>query len=232
MTSKNPLPFHPSKEEPARVRVRNPDRVTGKMTDLERNIQRMAREGVPQTRRTYSQKHYEYEAPFNYPNVNCEIGRKGVGTGPHPEGIELDVPPFGAVTVEEEEPIIAADVIGSPCIPPGTVLLFGEPLEWKYARTGIRYKVKNLWGEHLYGWGASERFDEGNRHSGLVSAHFEIPDCSKITVTGYGQLDVTITLPEISPSTLEAVQTVHGEDWWNDAHFNILAIRVTVRVEE
>ena len=232
--SKDSWPLKPSKEKPIRALVRNPERVeTGKMTDLERNIQRIAREGIQQKKRVYSVKHYEYEAPFQYPNTRCELGREGTGPGPHPEGVELDIPPFGAVTVEEEEPIIGVDVIGSPCIPPGTVLLFGEPLEHKYARTGIRYKVNNLWGEHLYGWGDSIRFDEGNRHSGLVSAHFEIPDCSKVTVTGYGQLDI-----HVSPAgkgirhAQEMIKTGTGEDWWNDAHFNILAIRVTVRVEE
>ena len=223
----------PSKGSPARVQVRNPDRVTGQMTDLERDIQRIAREDIQQSRRVYSVKHYEYQAPFSYPNVRCELGREGTGTGPHPEGMEMDIPPFGAVTIEEEDPIIAVDVIGSPCIPPGTVLLFGEPLEWKYARTGIRYKVNNLWGEHLFGWGASDAFDEGNRHSGLVSAHFEIPDCDKITIMGYGQLDVHVSPPgKGMKQAQEMLKTKTGEEWWNDAHFNIHTIRVTVRVEE
>ena len=230
----DPWPLKPSKEKPVRVLVRNPERVeTGKMTAQERDIQRIAREGVEQKRRVYSLRHYEYEAPFQYANVRCELGREGTGTAPHPEGMELDIPPFGAVTVEEEEPIIAVDVIGSPCIPPGTVLLFGEPLERKYARTGIRYKVNNLWGEHLYGWGASNRFDEGNRHSGLISAHFEIPDCNKITVTGYGQLDIHISPPGEAPKMAqEMLRAATGEEWWNDAHFNMLAIRVTVRIEQ
>ena len=224
----------PSKEKPTRVRVRNPHReALGERTELEDIVRTRAREGTPQTRRVYAVRHYEYEAPFQYPNVRCELGRYGTGTGPHPDGQELDIPPFGSVTVEEEAPIIAVDVIGSPCIPPGTVLLFGEPLEWRYARTGIRYKVNNLWGEHLYGWGASERFDEGNRHSGFVSAHFEIPDCSKITLMGYGELNVHVSGPGMAPkNALEVQKAATGEEWWNDAHFNIHTIRVAVRVEE
>lgn len=216
----------PSKGSPSRVRVRNPERVTGEMTELERDIQRIARENISQKRIEYSTKHYEYEAPFNYANVNCELGREGTGTGPHPDGMELDIPPFGAVTVEEGEPIIGVTVIGSPCIPPGTVLLFGEPIEWKYARTGIRFKQTNLWGEHLYGWGDSDKFDEGNRHSGLVSAHFDIPDCRKVTIMGYGQLDVSVSMPGNAPTGPMETQG----DWWNDAHFNLRNIRVTVRV--
>lgn len=222
------LSLKSSKEKPTRVRVRNPERVTGKMTEKEREIQRIARENIPQERIEYTVKHYEYEAPFNYQNVNCELGREGTGTGPHPEGMELDVPPFGAVTVEEEEPIIGVTVIGSPCIPPATVLLFGEPCEWKYARTGVKFKRTGLWGEHIYGWGASDRFDEGNRHAGLVSAHFDIPDCKKVTIMGYGQLDIHVSPKGKSPNApLEKL-----DDWWNDPHFNLRTIRITVRLVE
>ena len=221
-------PLKPSKGLPTRVLVRNPERVTGQMTEPEREIMRIAEEDIPQERVAYSARHYEYEAPFNYANVNCELGREGTGTGPHPEGMELDIPPFGAVTVEEQEPIIGVTVIGSPCIPPGTVLLFGEPLDWKYARTGVKFKQADLWGEHIYGWGDSDRFDEGNRHAGLCSAHFDIPDCRKVTVMGYGQLDVHVSPPGQCPTgPLESLG-----DWWNDPHFNLRNIRITVRVVE
>lgn len=232
MSSK--LPLKPSKDKPIRVRIHNPERPgLGQMTEKEQKIQRMVKEGTEQTRREFELKHYEYVAPFQYPNSRCEIGREDTGTGPHPEGMELDIPPFGAVTIEEEEPIIAADVIGSPCIPPGTVVLFGEPLEWNLARPGVIYKVKNLWGEHLYGWGDSEKFNTGNRHSGMVSAHFEIPDCSKITVTGYGQLDVHVSMPGHGVKVAQdVIKTGTGEEWFNDAHFNIYAVRITIRVEK
>lgn len=230
--SQDSWPLKPFKATPTRSRVHNPDRpALGQMTELEQEIQRLAREGVAQQRIAYTIKHYEYRAPFNYPNARCELGREGTGTGPHPEGMELDIPPFSAVTIEEEEPIIAADVIGSPCIPPGTVLLFGEPLEWRFARPGVRFKVNNLWGEHLIGWGVSERYTEGNRHSGLCSAHFEIPDCRKITVTGYGQLDVHVFPPGSGIKSVQEFYTSEtGEQWCNDAHFNLYAVRVTVRV--
>lgn len=221
-------PMKPSKPKPTRVLVRNPDRVDGKITEIENDIPRLARENVAQQRIAYTLRHYEYEAPFNYPNVNCEYGREGTGTGPHPDGVELDIPPFGAVTVEEEEPIVGVTVVGSPCIPPGTVLLFGEPLEWKFARTGVRFKRTNLWGEHIYGWGASERFDEGNRHCGLVSARFDIPDCRKVTIMGYGQLDVHCSPPGTEPNV--PAELLDG--WWNDAHFNIRTVRMSVRVTE
>ena len=173
MATTSPIPLKPHKDKPERVRIHNPDRpALGRMTAEEREIQRIAQEGIQQTRRVFTRRHYEYVAPFQYPNCNCELGREQTGTGPHPEGMELDVPPFSGLTIEEEEPIIAVDVIGSPCIPPGTVLLFGEPLQWNLARPGVRYKINNLWGEHLYGWGDSHKFDTGNRHSGLVKRPF------------------------------------------------------------
>jgi len=226
-----------SKGGPNRVRIYNPERAApGELTDKEKEIVRAARDGVQQERVAYSLKHYEYFAPFQYPNCRCELGRVGTGTGPHPEGMELDIPPFGAVTIEETEPIIAVDVLGSPCTAPGTVLLYGEPLEWRFGRAGVRYKVNNLWGEHLYGWGVSHHWDTGSRHAGMVSAHFEIPDCSKITVMGYGQLDLHVGPPGegISPEDQfeEIIQTATGERWMNDAHFNIYAVRVGVRVRE
>jgi len=228
------VPLKPSREKPIRTRVHNPERPgLGQMTEKERQIARLVEEGVEQKRRVYTLKHYEYVAPFQYPNCRCEVGREGTGTGAHPEGMEMDIPPFAALTIEEEEPIVSVDVIGSPCIPPGTVLLFGEPLEWNLARPGVRYKVNNLWGEHLYGWGDSHKHDTGNRHSGLVSAHFEIPDCGKITILGYGQLDVHVSMPGKGiKADLEVLATGTGEEWWNDPHFNLYAVRVGVRVEE
>jgi len=222
-----------SSTKPTRVRVHNPDRPgLGKYTPQEKEVQRIAAHCIPQERKAYTLKYYEYTAPFHYPNCNCEVGREGTGTGAHPEGMELDIPPFSAITVEEQEPIVGVDVIGSPCTPPGTVLLFGEPLEWNLARPGVRFKINNLLGEHLYGWGDSPKFDTGNRHSGLVSAHFEIPDCSKITVTGYGQVDVHVSNPGTAPRSnkLERYEADTGEVWWNDPHFNLYAIRVAVRV--
>lgn len=218
----------PSKDAPTRVQVRNPHRRPGEgMTEAETRAREMGKAGTPQERIVYSRRHYEYTSPFNYPNVNCEIGREGTGTGPHPDGMELDIPPFGAITIAEDEPIIGVTVIGSPCTPPGTIWVFGEPVEYQYARSGVKFKRPNLWGEHLYGWEPGTPFDEGNRHAGLCSAHFDIPDCTKVTIMGAGQLDVIIGSNEHLDNPLEEL----GE-WWNDAHFNIRTIRITVRIEE
>ncbi|MEA3403611.1 MAG: hypothetical protein U9R79_20375 [Armatimonadota bacterium] len=213
--------------KPTRVRVLNPHREGDELTEKELEARTMAEEGVEQQRLVYSVRRYEYEAPFNYPNVNCEYGREGTGTGPHPDGVELDVPPFGAVTVEEQEPIIGVTVIGSPCTPPGTVYVFGEPVEWKYGRSGVKFKRTGLWGEHIYGWKPGTPLDEGNRHAGLCSAHFDIPDCRKVTIMGAGQLDVVI-----GPGAGPNVPLENLDGWWNDPHFNIRVVRIAVRVAE
>ena len=72
----------------------------------------------------YTVKIHEYWAPFNYPNVRVELGRDDEY---NMDGVELDIPPYGAVTIEEDEPIIGVDVIGSACISPGYVILHANP---------------------------------------------------------------------------------------------------------
>lgn len=221
-----PVELKPSKDYLTRVRVLNPERKPGEgLTELEREAQVMGQEGTAQQRLEYAMEHYEYEAPFNYENVRIDYGREGTGTGPHPDGVELDIPPFGAITIEEQEPIIAVSVIGSPCTPPGTIYVWGEPVEWKYGRTAVKFKRTDLWGEHLFGWAQDSEFDEGNRHAGLCSAQFDIPDCTKVTIMGAGQLDVTV-----GPGEGPAGNPLEKRDgWWGDAHFNIRLVRITVR---
>ena len=222
------ITLKPCKDQPTRVPVQNPHRAEGEgLTTDELEASTLAAEGALQERVVYSLRHYEYRAPFNYPNVSVEYGREGTGTGPHPDGVELDIPPFGCVTIEEQEPIIAVTVIGSPCTPPGTVYVWGEPLEWKYGRTGVKFKQTNLWGEHLYRWTPNSAFDEGNRHAGLCCACFEIPDCRKVTIMGAGQLDLHVG-PEGGPE----VPLENLEGWWSDAHFNLRTVRIAVRVVE
>lgn len=113
------------------------------------------------------------------------------------------------------------------------MLLYGEVCSWNLARPGIRHKASNLWAEHLCGWGDRPKLDTGNRHSRLVSAHFEIPDCTKVTTMGYGQPEVHVS---ISGKGIKAEEkmlpTATGEEWWNDPHFNLSAVRIDVLVLE
>jgi len=190
--------------------MKNPFRVAGKITKEEREVVRIHAEDVKQERKTFRTKTYEYEAPFNYPNVKVELGRPDTGCEFNTDGVELDVPPYGAITIVEDEPTIAVDVIGSACVPPGYVYLIGEPLEWKYPRTGVKMKVGDLWGSHiifdLWKLGVYEEY----REAGLSSAHFDIPDCKKVTLMGGSQLD-----PHFLPKP--------------DFHYCFRVIRITVK---
>ena len=116
----------------------NPDREPGKFTELEQEVTRLAKQDAPQKREVWREKTYTYWAPFNYPNVRVELGRPGTGVEFNPDGAELDVYPYGAIIIEEEEPIVSVVAIGSGCSTQAHVMLEGEPLEWKYPRTAVR----------------------------------------------------------------------------------------------
>jgi len=44
-----------------------------------------------------------------------ELGDKTKGAKYNRDGVELDVPPYGAITFTEEEPIVGVAIIGSSC---------------------------------------------------------------------------------------------------------------------
>ncbi len=208
----------------ARAIVKNPVRtdrdfegVEGRrQTVMERKIVRMAKEGSPQQVIQYAPVVREYWAPFNYDNFCVELGRTDpyVGAEFNSDGVELDIPPYGAITFVEDEPIVGVDVIGSACVPPGFVQLFAEPLEWKYPRTGVKMKVDGLWGEHLRVnlWRAG--IDEGWRTAGLSCASFRLPDSKKVTLMAGSSLDI-------------AERDI--DNMRHDAHYCIRIIRVTVK---
>ncbi len=90
-----------------------------------------------QIRKEYSPlKIYEYQCPFNYPNVKVD---KINGNWAH--GTEL-LRDEGSITITEKEPIIRVSVIGSACTPPGYIMLeipnMGKKLQ----------SVENLMGSH------------------------------------------------------------------------------------
>jgi len=185
-------------------------------TDLEREVVTMAKAGTPQEVIEYIPIVREYWAPFNYDNFDVDLGRVDpyVGAEFNSDGVELDVPPYGAITFVEDDPIIGVDVIGSACAAPGFVEIFAEPLEWKYPRTGIKMKVDGLWGEHLRVNLWKKGVDEGWRAAGLSSAHFRLPDSKKVTI--------------MSGSTFDVAQR-DVENGRHDAHYCIRIIRVMVK---
>jgi hypothetical protein len=207
-----------------RALIRNPNRVKGKFTEEEMEVIRLAKSGAPQKRISYTTKVYEYLAPFNYPNVRVELGRENTGAEFNMDGVELDIPPWGAITIEEEESIVGVEVIGSACISPGYIILHAEPLEWKYPRTGVKMKVENLWGQHILGSMWNVGIDEGNRHAGMSSAHFSIPESKKVTIMAGGSMEV-----EARTHSYEPPSGATAENAWGDPHYCIRIIRIIVK---
>jgi len=184
-------------------------------TELEREVVTMHKKGTPQEVIEYVPVVREYWAPFNYDNFYVELGRTDpyVGAEYNTDGVELDVPPYGAITFVEDEPIVGVDVIGSACVPPGYVQLFAEPVEWKYPRTGVKMKVDGLWGEHLRWNLYAAGINEGWRTAGLSSASFRLPESKKVTIMAGSSHDIA----EMDIKNMR-----------HDAHYCIRIIRVTV----
>jgi len=197
-----------------RARFTNPERdKPGERTDAEREVTRLAKSGEPQTIEVFTLVTYQYWAPFNYPNIKVELGRVDPYTGAefNTDGVELDFPPYGAITLVEKEPIVGVTVIGSACVPPGFVMLQAEPLEWKYPRSGVKMKIDNLWGQHIRGDQWRKGVHEAWRDAGLSCADFHMPESSKVTIMGGSQMDV-------------------GEGaGFPDSHYCVRLIRVTVK---
>lgn len=201
-----------------RARIKNPWR-EGHPTEfskIETEVERLAESGEAQKKGVYMPVVYEYWAPFNYPNISVELGRVDpyVGAEFNTDGVELDVPPYGAITITEEEPITGITVIGSACCPPGFVILHAEPLEWKYPRSGVKMKIDGLWGEHMRIEPWSKGIDDGYRDAGMSCAVFEIPEARKVTIMTGSQMD-------IDEKDIEHMR--------HDAHYCTRIIRVTVK---
>jgi hypothetical protein len=225
----------------ARACVANPERRDGQRTEAERRIPALAKAKTPQKRKTFDVVYRQYEAPFFYENFRVELGRPWenatnhvapdvpeeqwgimtdalkpgyVGAEFNEDGVELDIPPYGAITFIEAEPIVEVVVIGSACAPPGYIELFGEPVEWTYPRSGVKMRAENLWGEHLRWFLCQQGLDEGYRDAGLSCAAFHTPPCKKITLMAGSQC------------------TMDSHDLANmrhDAHYAVREIRVAVQ---
>jgi hypothetical protein len=224
-----------------RARLRNPDRERESQTEAEREVERIFTFRTTQVPKAFSIVHHQYDAPFLYSNFRVELGRPWenatnratpdvpeeewgiitdenrpgyVGAEVNPDGVELDVPPYGAITFVEEHPIIEVTVIGSACVPPGYVLLYGEPVQWKYWRTGVKMRADNLWGEHMRWDTWSKGIDESYRDAGLSCAIFRTPPCAKITIMAGSQ------------HTLDAPDFVNMR---HDAHYAVRHIYVGIQ---
>ena len=117
----------------------------------------------PRERKALNLTTYEYEFPFNYPNV--VVDRVWVGGERH--GIELfpikttdgstatTQTSSDWIVIEEDHPMVQVAVIGSACTPPGSILVECDTLD-SFRHDGeneravsARFRVDNLWGMHL-----------------------------------------------------------------------------------
>ena len=162
---------------------RNPARVMGEFTEAEKEVDVLAANKTPQKREASRVKTYTYWAPFNYKNVEVQLGRPGTGVEFNIDGAELDIYPYGAIIIKEEEPIVAVSVIGSGCSSSAQVWLEAEPVEWKYPRTGVRMMKRDLWGMHIR-YDAWRSTDESWNDAGLSCARFDLPESRKVIVGG------------------------------------------------
>jgi len=162
----------------------NPKREPGTFTDEELEVQNLARNNTPQAREQSALRTYTYDAPFNYPNAKVELGRPGTGTEFNMDGVELDIYPYGAITIEEDKPIVAVTVIGSGCSTDAYVVLEAEPVVWKYPRTAVRMIKRNLWGAHVRGDAWGKGIIEDWNDAGLSSARFDLPPSRKVIIGG------------------------------------------------
>ena len=200
-----------------RAKLENPERKgPNQFTEMDLEVLNIKKSGKTQVRKEYSYVTYEYTAPFNYPNFRVELGDESKGAEINKDGIELDVPPYGAITFVEDEPIVGVEVIGSSCCSPGTVYLHCEPVEWKYPRSGVKFKMDNLWGEHLRLYAVQAGITEQYKKCGLFSACFSIPESKKITLMGNGSFDIE--------------QRDYDTDHY-DAHILIRTIRLKIKKE-
>ena len=199
----------------ARAVAENPRRRPGKFEDEELEVTRIANSDEMQSVDVYTIEHRQYMAPFKYSNFTVELGRDHPNSEYNMDGVEIDVPPHGAITFIEDDPIIGVTVIGSSCSPPGTLLLHAEPVEWKFPRTGVKMKVDNLWGEHIVGHQWFKGITEDWREAGFSTTHFNLPECSKVTLMGWSQ--AVIGQKEIN------------EYRTNDGHYCFRIIRTTTK---
>ncbi len=201
-----------------RAKVKNPWRNEhpAQFTEKEKEVVLLAQSGKQQAVETYVPLVKQYWAPFNYPNIQVELGRTQpyLGAEFNYDGVELDVPPYGAITITEDEPIVGVAVIGSACVPPGFVILHAEPVEWKYPRSAVKMRIDGLWGSHIRIDQWRRGVDEGYKEAGMSCAVFEIPESRKVTIYAGSQMD-------IDQKDLENMR--------HDAHYCIRIIRVTVK---
>ena len=180
----------------------------------------------PRERKALNLTTYEYEFPFNYPNV--VVDRVWVGGERH--GIELfpikttdgstatTQTSSDWIVIEEDHPMVQVAVIGSACTPPGSILVECDTID-SFRHDGeneravsARFRVDNLWGMHL----RADLLQQGGSYhalpvAGMSCAVLEIPPSLRVRVTGMG-----------------AIPAWSEDGYPDDVHYSIRYIRTTV----
>ena len=180
----------------------------------------------PRERKALNLTTYEYEFPFNYPNV--VVDRVWVGGERH--GIELfpikttdgstatTQTSSDWIVIEEDHPMVQVAVIGSACTPPGSILVECDTID-SFRHDGeneravsARFRVDNLWGMHL----RADLLQQGGSYhalpvAGMSCAVLEIPPSHRVRVSGMG-----------------AIPAWSEDGYPDDVHYSIRYIRTTV----
>ena len=227
------------------------------MTDATRRVPGYGDE--VQKRKEFVLRAFEYEMPFNYPNIQVNrfqyIGGESHGVELNPANSLCDRDehlPGDSIVIQEEDPIVRVEVIGSACNPPGFILLEAEPTE-DFRRAGevvevmpVRFRIDNLWGMHL-------RVDQWVRRAGggfTAHTHPELyPDplpermasrnlAAKAISREFpmtGMSCAVFAIPRSKKVTIVGGCTVPGfpsDNYPDDVQYSFRLIRVTVAQEQ
>ncbi len=207
-----------------------------------------------QQRKKLSLATYEYNFPFNYPNI--QVNRHQY-YGSEFHGVELlaintdaqtlTQEPADSIVIAEDDPIVRVVVIGSACTPPGYVTLEAEPTEdfRRYDEipevTPVRFRIDDLWGMHLrYDQWYNHKPDAGQPLPGNFLEHWDGFEegslrCTSEQLPIAGMSCAIFEIPRSSKVSVSGGAAIAG---WasdaapDDAHYSFRMIRTTVVVEQ
>lgn len=200
---------------------------------------------------------YEYDMPFNYPNILVDLrylrGMEFHGVEMNPvNSVGDDEHHYPADTIEivEDNPIVRVAVIGSACTPPGFVTLEAEPApeyhkpEDVSGTAALRYRVDNLWGMHqradswLAQAGEPIRDQSGDTYSAMEGRQKLKPGLAKYQLKTdrrenplVGMSCAVFEIPKSSKVIISGgsqVITWGTDNYPTDIHYSFRMIRVTV----
>ena len=214
----------------------------------------------PQNRKRLVTETYEYDMPFNYPNITVDLrylrGMEFHGVEMNPVnsvGADKNHHPADTIEIVEDNPIVRVAVIGSACTPPGFVTLEAEPIpefrkpEDVSGTAALRFREDNLWGMHqradswLAQSGDPIRDQEGNTYPAMPEARKQLkPHLSQYQLKTdrrenplVGMSCAVFEIPKSSKVVISGgsqVITWGSDNYPTDIHYSFRSIRITVAV--